>query len=333
MSTAPIPTRRIGDLEVSAVGLGCMGMSVAYGPADRAESLRTLHHALDAGLNFLDTADVYGNGHNEQLLAEVLTGRRDEAVVATKFGIVSDPDTSLPVGTNGSAAYVSTAVDASLSRLGVDVIDLYYLHRVDPRTPIEETVGAMAELVQVGKVRHLGLSEASADSLRRACAVHPVAALQSEWSVFSRDIEVEAVRAARQLGIAVIPYSPLGRGLLTGSTAASTDLGADDFRRTLPRWQDEHLQANLQLVQRIREIAQRLEATPSQVALAWLLAQGDDVVPIPGTKRRSYLDENLAAVHLELPSEVTAELSAMKPSGARYPDMDWVRGDSAAADR
>jgi aryl-alcohol dehydrogenase-like predicted oxidoreductase len=318
-------------LDVSVLGLGCMGMSLAYGPADQDESLATIHAALDAGVNFLDTADMYGNGHNEQLLAQVLAVRRDDVVVATKFGILTNPETSMPAGTNGSPDYARRAVDASLRRLGVDVIDLYYLHRVDPQTPIEETVTAMAQMVTAGKVRHLGLSEASAATLRRAAAVHPIAAVQSEWSIFSRDIETEVVPAARELGVALVPYSPLGRGLLTGSPSSSSDLADDDFRRTLPRWHAEHLQANLMLVQRIRTIADDADATPAQVALAWLLAQGDDVVPIPGTKRRTHLKNNLGAVDVRLPAGALDQLSAMKPSGDRYPQMDWVRGESAPA--
>ena len=250
--------------------------------------------------------------------------------MATKFGIDTDPDTSLPVGTNGTPENVRRAIDGSLSRLGIETIDLYYLHRIDPDVPIEETVGAMAELVEAGKVRELGLSEASAETLRRASAVHPIAALQSEWSVFSRDIEDSVVPTARELGVAVVPYSPLGRGLLTGAAAAYEDLADDDFRRTLPRWQAENLESNVALVRRIREIAAELDATASQVALAWLLAKGDDVVPIPGTKRRTYLEENIGAVRVDLPAATIAELSAMEPAGARYPDMTWVAGESVS---
>lgn len=331
MSSETFPSRHIGDLEVSALGLGLMGMSFAYGSTDRAESLATINRALDAGVRLLDTAEMYGNGHNEELLAEVLADRRDDVVVATKFGIKTDPETSMPVGNDGSPANVRRAIEGSLSRLGIDTIDLYYLHRVDPEVPIEETVGAMADLVTAGKVRALGLSEASAETLRRASAVHPIAALQSEWSVFSRDIEAEVVSTARELGIALVPYSPLGRGLLTGAVSAYENLADDDFRRTLPRWQAENLEANLALVQRIREIAAELGATASQVALAWLLAQGDDVVPIPGTKRRTYLEENLGAVRIDLPADTVAELSAMEPAGDRYPEMSWVSGQSARA--
>ena len=323
------PRRRIGDLSVSALGLGCMGMSNAYGPADRTESLATLDAALDAGVNFLDTAELYGAGHNESLVGEVLRHRRDEVVIATKFGITPDPVTAMPAGLDGSAANARRAIDGSLRRLGVDVIDLYYLHRVDPQVPIEESVGAMAEFVAAGKVRALGLSEASAETLRRAVAVHPIAALQSEWSLFSRDLEDEIVPTARELGIALVPYSPLGRGLLTGSVAATTDLADNDFRRTLPRWQAENLDRNLELVQRVRQVAKQLGVTPGQVALAWLLARGEDVIPIPGTRRRSNLTDNLGAVSVTLPEEVLADLEALRPAGDRYPDMAWAAGQSA----
>ncbi|WP_338837022.1 aldo/keto reductase [Gordonia polyisoprenivorans] len=324
----PRSPRRIGSLEVSGIGLGCMGMSFAYGPADQDEALATLHHALDTGITLLDTADMYGGGANEELLSTVLADRRDEIVLATKFGILTDPDTGLPSGVDGSPDYVRRCVDASLQRLGVDVIDLYYLHRVDPTRPIEETVGAMADLVAAGKVRELGLSEAGADTLRRASAVHPIAALQSEWSLFSRDIETSDVPAARELGVTVVPYSPLGRGMLTGSAAAAAP-GAGDFRATLPRWQADNLDHNLALVGEIRSVAGEVDATAGQVALAWLLAQGDDVVPIPGTKRRTYLDENIGALSVTLTVEQLERLSALRPAGERYPDMSWVAGASA----
>lgn len=324
--------RTIGDLSVSALGLGCMGMSFAYGPADSAEALATLSRALELGVNFFDTADMYGmGGANEQLLSSFLADHRSEVVLATKFGIVTDPDTGLPAGVNGSPDYVRSAVDASLQRLGTEVIDLYYLHRVDPNVPIEETVGAMAALVTAGKVRHLGISEASADTLRRAAAVHPIAALQSEWSVFSRDIEASDVVAAREIGAAIVPYSPLGRGMLTGSAAALAP-GTDDFRTTLPRWQAENIERNRALVAQVSSIAASMDATPGQVALAWLLAQGDDVIPIPGTKRRSYLEENVGAVSLSLSAEQLAALSALQPAGDRYPDMAWVAGESASVE-
>ncbi|WP_431818223.1 aldo/keto reductase [Gordonia jacobaea] len=321
--------RRIGSLEVSPLGLGCMGMSFAYGEADQDEARATLHHALDVGVNLLDTADVYGAGANEELLAGVLADRRDDVVLATKFGIVLDPETGYPNGeVDGSPAYVRSAVDASLRRLGVDTIDLYYLHRVDPKLPIEETVGAMAELVTAGKVRELGISEANADTLRRAAAVHPIAALQSEWSLFSRDVESSDVVAARELGVTMVPYSPLGRGMLTGS-AAAVQVSDGDFRSTLPRWQAENLDHNLALVDEIRAVATEVDATPGQVALAWLLAQGGDVVPIPGTKRTRYLDENLGALSVELSSDQLERLSTLRPAGDRYPDMDWVAGRSS----
>jgi aryl-alcohol dehydrogenase-like predicted oxidoreductase len=325
----PKNTRKLRDLEVSVLGLGCMGMSFGYGPGDRAESLATVNQAIDDGVTLLDTADMYGNGRNEELLAGVLRTRRDEVRVATKFGIVTDTNNEV-TGLDGSPEYASHAVNASLRRLDIDTIDLYYLHRVDPTVPIEETVGAMAAMVEQGKVRHLGLSEASAETLRRAHAVHPIAAVQTEWSLFSRDIETEVLGAARELGIGIVPYSPLGRGLLTGSLAAVRDLADNDFRRTLPRWQAANLDANLVLVQRVRAIADQIGGTPGQVALAWLLAQGDDVVPIPGTKRRSYLAENLASAHLSLDADQLAELSSLRPSGDRYADMTWVKGESIA---
>ncbi|MET9201688.1 aldo/keto reductase [Gordonia sp. NPDC003585] len=326
MTTTLTATRRIGDLDVAPLGLGCMGMSFAYGPADESEALATLNLAIDRGVNLLDTADMYGGGANERLLAKVLADRRDEVVLATKFGIKTNPDTGYPAGVDGSPGYVRQAVEASLRRLGVDVIDLYYLHRVDPTRPIEETVEEMSKLVAEGKVRNLGLSEANADSLRRAAAVHPIAALQSEWSIFSRDIEVSDVPAAREVGATIVPYSPLGRGMLTG--AAKVAEGAD-FRKTLPRWQGANLDANLALVEQIRGIADELEATPGQVALAWVLARGDDVVPIPGTKRRTYLEENLGAVDVQLSAEQLDQLSRLEPAGDRTPDMEWVAGRSA----
>lgn len=332
MTASTDPTtvrRRIGALEVSPLGLGCMGMSFAYGEADQSEATATLHHALDVGINLLDTADMYGSGANEELLSTVLRDRRDDVVLATKFGIVVDPETGYPTGeVNGSPDYVRSAVDASLRRLGVDVIDLYYLHRVDPARPIEETVGAMAELVAAGKVREIGLSEANADTMRRAAAVHPIAALQSEWSLFSRDVEASDVPAARELGIAMVPYSPLGRGMLTGS-AAAVQVSDADFRSTLPRWQADNLEHNLALVDEVRAVAAEVDATAGQVALAWLLSRGDDVVPIPGTKRQRYVDENLGALSVELSSDQLARLSTLRAAGDRYPDMDWVAGRSS----
>jgi aryl-alcohol dehydrogenase-like predicted oxidoreductase len=306
-----------------------MGMSWAYGPSDREEALATIRRALELGVTFLDTAEVYAGGENEKLVGEAIAGRRDEVVLATKFGIIADPDTGWPAGVDGSPDNVRQAIDGSLQRLGVDYVDLYYQHRPDPNVPVEETVGAMAELVAAGKVRYLGLSEASADTIRRAAAVHPIAAVQSEWSLFSRDIERAVAPACRELGIKLVPYSPLGRGMLTGSRASVEGLAADDFRRTLPRWQDGNLAANLALIEEIRSIAVRYDATPAQVALAWVLARGEDVVPIPGTKRRRFLEENVGALSLELKMEDLDRLSGLRPVGDRYPDMSWVERDSA----
>jgi aryl-alcohol dehydrogenase-like predicted oxidoreductase len=315
--------------EVSRLGLGCMGMSFAYGPGDDAESVATLHRALELGVTFLDTADMYGAGANEELIGKAIAGRRDEVVLASKFGIVVDPKTLAVTGVDGSPAYVRSALDASLGRLGVDHLDLYYQHRADPSVPIEETVGAMASLVEAGKVRYLGLSEASAETIRRAHAVHPITAVQSEWSLFSRDIEDSVLPVCRELGIGIVPYSPLGRGMLTGAIAGTDGLAANDFRRTLPRFDDTNLAANLALVEEIRAVAARVGATPGQVALAWLLAQGNDIAPIPGTKRRTYLEENHGALSVELSPEDLAALSALNPAGTRYPDMSWVNRDTA----
>jgi aryl-alcohol dehydrogenase-like predicted oxidoreductase len=320
-----LPTRALGPLSVSALGLGCMGMSFAYGAADRGEAIATLHRALDLDVTLLDTADMYGGGENEELLATVLADRRDEVTLATKFGILTGED-GYPRGVDGSPAYARRACDASLHRLGVDHIDLYYLHRPDPEVPIEDTVGAMAELVAAGKVRHLGLSESSAETIRRAAAVHPIAAVQSEWSVFSRDIERAVLPTCRELGIGLVPYSPLGRGLLTG--ALPTEFADDDFRRTLPRFQRENLERNLETVGAVREIAATHGATPGQVALAWLLARGEDVVPIPGTKRVRYLEENAGALDVTLTAADLARLDALRPAGDRYADMTWVERDT-----
>jgi len=318
-----------GGLTVSQLGLGCMGMSWAYGPTDTAEATKTIHRALELGVNFLDTADMYAAGANETLVGQAIAGRRDEVVLATKFGIVVDPNTSQIQGVDGSPAYVRSAIEGSLRRLGVDHIDLYYQHRPDPQVPIEETVTAMAELVAEGKVLHLGLSEASADTIRRACAVHPIAAVQSEWSLFSRDIESGVVPVCRELGIGLVPYSPLGRGLLTGAIASADDLADDDFRRTLPRWAAENLSVNLELVSEIRAVALEQEAAPSQIALAWLLAQGEDIVPIPGTKRRRYLEENIGAGSIVLRAQDLARLGELQPAGDRYSDMAWTSRDTA----
>jgi aryl-alcohol dehydrogenase-like predicted oxidoreductase len=307
-----------------------MGMSQSYGPADRAESIATVHRALELGVTFLDTSDVYGMGHNEELVGEAIRGRRDEVQLATKFSLSRDDGG--PVVINGRPENVRACAEASLRRLGVDVIDLYYQHRVDPEVPIEDTVGAMAELVQQGKVRHLGLSEASARSIRRAAAVHPIAALQSEWSLWTRDLEGEVLGVAREHGIGIVPFSPLGRGFLTGAITSPADFGEDDFRRNQPRFQGEAFAANLRLVDAVQEMAAEKGATAGQLALAWVLAQGDDVVPIPGTKRRSYLEENAGAAVVELSPEDLARLEAIAPPGAaegtRYPDAAYAYGDS-----
>jgi len=321
-------TRTLGErLEVSAVGLGCMGMSEFYGTADEDEAIATIHRALDLGVTFLDTADMYGPFTNEQLVGRAIAGRRDEVVLATKFGNERRPDGGW-IGINGRPEYVRVACDASLRRLGVDHIDLYYQHRVDLGTPIEETVGAMAELVEAGKVRHLGLSEAASATIRRAHAVHPIAALQTEYSLWTRDPEDEVLATVRELGIGFVAYSPLGRGFLTGAIKAIDDLPEDDYRRRSPRLQPENFQHNLDLVARVEEIAAEKGVTPGQLALAWVLAQGDDIVPIPGTKRVRYLEENVAALEIELSGDDLQRIDDAFPKGAtagdRYPDMSTV---------
>jgi aryl-alcohol dehydrogenase-like predicted oxidoreductase len=314
--------RNLGALTVSALGLGCMGMSQSYGPADEEESARTLHRALDLGVLFLDTADMYGDGHNERLIGRVLAERRDDFVLATKFGNRRREDGSRFV--DNRPEWIREACDASLQRLNTDVIDLYYMHRRDPDVPIEESVGAMAELVQAGKVRHLGLSEVNAETLRAAAGVHAISALQSEWSLFTRGLEAEIVPAARELGIGIVPYSPLGRGMIAGALTSQADLSAGDFRRDHPRWTGENLEHNLGLVARVRELAEQAGCTPVQLAIAWLMHQGEDVVPIPGTKRVKYLEENAGAADVRLSEDLLRALDEVVPpgggaAGERYP--------------
>jgi aryl-alcohol dehydrogenase-like predicted oxidoreductase len=323
-----VKTRRLGELEVSALGLGCMGMSFAYSGGNDEESLQVIKYALDHGVNFLDTADMYGPWKNEELVGKAIAGRRNDVILATKFGNEVD-DEGRPTGkVNGRPDYVRKCVEGSLKRLGVDHIDLYYQHRVDPNVPIEDTIGAMADLVKEGKVRYLGMSEAAPETIRRAAKVHPITALQTEYSLWTRDPEEEILATVRELGIGFVAYSPLGRGFLTGQIKSIDDLDENDWRRRNPRFQGENFQKNFELVDKVKEIAIEKGCTPGQLALAWVLAQGEDIVPIPGTKHLNYLQENIGALDVELTNEDLQRLNAAAPhgmtAGDRYPDMSTV---------
>ncbi|RSM54216.1 aldo/keto reductase [Amycolatopsis sp. WAC 01376] len=325
MTGSTLPTRRLGTLEVGAQGLGCMGMSEFYGQGDDAESIATIHRAIELGVTLIDTADMYGYGRNEELVGRALAGKRDQVVLATKFGIVRDEADPAKRGIRGDEFYVRQQVEASLRRLNVDHIDLYYQHRVDPEVPIEETAGALSSLVEQGKIRHIGLSEAGPETIRRAHAVHPVTAVQTEWSLWSRDIENEVVPVCRELGIGLVPYSPLGRGFLTGRFKSKEDFADGDFRQTTqPRFAEGNLERNLAMVEALRALAEQKGVTAGQLALAWVQAQGEDVVPIPGTKRRKYLEENVASVGLKLTADDVAAIEEAVPAdavaGERYPE-------------
>jgi aryl-alcohol dehydrogenase-like predicted oxidoreductase len=321
--------RTLRDLTVSALGLGCMGMSEFYGQTDENESIRTIHRALELGITHLDTADMYGSGHNEELVGRAIAGRRDEVVLATKFANRREDGRRW---IDNSPEWIHQACDDSLRRLGVEHIDLYYMHRRDPEVPIAESVGAMAELVQEGKVRHLGLSEVSADTLRKACDVHPIAALQSEWSLFTREIEREIVPAARELGVGIVPYAPIGRGLLAGALTSPEDLADDDFRRHHPRFSGENLDRNLELVARVRAMAAEVGCTPVQLALAWVLAQGEDVAPIPGTKHVKYVEENVGALGVRLTDDQLRALDELFPPGVVAGER-YAEGGMASVER
>ena len=328
-------SRQLGrsGLTVSSLGLGCMGMSEFYGPSDEAESIATIHRAIERGITFFDTADVYGPFKNEELVGRAIRGKRDKLVIGTKFGIVRDPNNPKARGVNGRPEYIRQACEASLKRLGIDVIDLYYQHRVDPNTPIEETVGAMAELVSEGKIRHIGLSEASQKTLRRAAKIHPITALQTEYSLWSRDPESGILATCRELGIGFVAYSPLGRGFLTGQLKRFDDFAPDDFRRGISRFQGENFQKNVDLVAKVEEIAKEKSCTPSQLALAWVLAQGEDIVPIPGTRRRKNLEENAGAANVKLTAEDLLRINEVFPhgvaAGQRYSEQMMKLIDAA----